>query len=81
MSAKTQKRLHKALDRLEAAAHKLAKRAATGATGATGAPRGDRQRADYQKLREDYAALERVTETATARLDNTIARLKGALEG
>lgn len=78
MSAKTQKRLHKALDRLEAAAHKLAKRAATGAAGA---PRGDRQRADYQKLREDYAALERVTETATARLDTTIARLKGALDG
>ena len=78
MSAKTQKRLQKALDRLEAAAHKLAKRAATGATGAT---RGDRQRADYQKLREDYAALERVTETASARLDTTIARLKGALEG
>lgn len=78
MSAKTQKRLQKALDRLEAAAHKLAKRAATGATGA---PRGDRQRADYQKLREDYAALERVTETATARLDTTIARLKGALDG
>ncbi len=78
MSAKTQKRLQKALDRLEAAAHELAKRAAAGATGA---PRGDRQRADYQKLREDYAALERVTETASARLDITIARLKGALEG
>ncbi len=76
MSAKAQKRLQKALDRLDAAAQKLAKRPA-----AAGAPRGDRQRADYQKLREDYAALERVTETATARLDTTIARLKGALEG
>ena len=78
MSAKAQKRLQKALDRLDAAAHKLAKRAAAGSTGS---PRGDHQRADHQKLREDYAALERVTEAATARLDTTIARLKGALEG
>ncbi len=71
MSAKAQKRLQKALDRLDAAAHKLAKRPA-----AAGAPRGD-----DRKLREDYAALERVTAAATARLDITIARLKGALEG
>lgn len=78
MSAKAQKRLQKALDRLDAAAQKLAKRSAAGSAGS---PRGDRQRGGDHKLREDYAALERVTAAATARLDITIARLKGALEG
>ena len=72
-----QQKLEAALDRLEAAAHRLKEQAATG-----GAPSGDQQKltTDLEKMRNDYAALEQVTETATDRLDAAIARLKTALE-
>lgn len=72
-----QKKLEAALDRLESAARSLKEQAATG-----GAPLGDQQQlaADLEKMRNDYAALEQVTETATDRLDAAIARLKTALE-
>ncbi len=72
-----QQKLEAALDRLEAAARRLKEQAAAG-----GAPQGDQQQlsADLEKMRNDYAALERVTETATDRLDAAIARLKTALE-
>ncbi len=72
-----QKKLEAALDRLEAAARSLKEQAAAG-----GAPLGDQQQlaADLEKMRNDYAALEQVTETATDRLDAAIARLKTALE-
>ncbi len=73
-----QQKLEAALDRLEAAARRLKEQAAAG-----GAPQGDRQQltADLEKMRNDYAALERVTETATDRLDAAIAHLRTALEG
>ena len=73
-----QQKLEAALDRLEAAARRLKEQAAAG-----GAPQGDQQQmsADLEKMRNDYAALEQVTETATGRLDAAIARLKTALEG
>ncbi len=72
-----QQKLEAALDRLEAAARRLKEQAAAG-----GAPQGDQQQlsADLEKMRNDYAALEQVTETATDRLDAAIARLKTALE-
>jgi hypothetical protein len=72
-----QQKLEAALDRLEAAALRLKEQAAAG-----GAPQGDQQQlsADLEKMRNDYAALEQVTETATDRLDAAIARLKTALE-
>ena len=72
-----QQKLEAALDRLEAAASRLKEQAATG-----GASPGDQQQltADLEKMRNDYAALEQVTETATGRLDAAIARLKTALE-
>ena len=72
-----QQKLEAALDRLEAAARRLKEQAAAG-----GAPQGDQQQlsADLEKMRNDYAALEQVTETATDRLDVAIARLKTALE-
>lgn len=73
-----QQKLETALDRLEAAAHRLKEQAAAGGT-----PPGDQPQltADLEKLRNDYAALEQVTETATDRLDAAIARLKTVLEG
>ncbi len=73
-----QQKLEAALDRLEAAARRLKEQAAAG-----GAPQGDQQQlsADLEKMRNDYAALEQVTETATARLDTAIARLRSVLEG
>lgn len=73
-----QQKLEAALDRLEAAARRLKEQAAAG-----GAPQGDQQQlsADLEKMRNDYAALERVTETATGRLDAAIAHLRTALEG
>ena len=73
-----QQKLEAALDRLEAAARRLKEQAAAG-----GAPQGDQQQlsADLEKIRNDYAALEQVTETATGRLDAAIARLKTVLEG
>jgi len=72
-----QKKLEAALDRLESAARSLKEQAAAG-----GAPLRDQQQlaADLEKMRNDYAALEQVTETATDRLDAAIARLKTALE-
>ena len=73
-----QQKLETALDRLEAAARRLKEQAAAG-----GAPPGDQQQltADLEKMRNDYAALEQVTETATNRLDTAIARLRTVLEG
>ena len=73
-----QQKLEAALDRLEAAARRLKEQAAAG-----GAPQGNQQQlsADLEKIRNDYAALEQVTETATGRLDAAIARLKTVLEG
>ncbi len=73
-----QQKLEAALDRLEAAARRLKEQAAAG-----GAPQGDQQQltADLEKMRNDYAALEQVTETATNRLDTAIARLRTVLEG
>ena len=73
-----QQKLEAALDRLEAAARRLKEQAAAG-----GAPQGDQQQlsADLEKIRNDYAALEQVTETATGRLDAAIADLKTVLEG
>ncbi len=73
-----QQKLEAALDRLEAAARRLKEQAAAG-----GAPQGDQQQltADLEKMRNDYAALEQVTETATVRLDAAIAHLRTALEG
>ena len=73
-----QQKLEAALDRLEAAARRLKEQAAAG-----GAPQGDQQQlsADLEKIRNDYAALGQVTETATGRLDAAIARLKTVLEG
>ncbi len=73
-----QQKLESALDRLEAAARRLREQAAAGS-----APPGDEQQlsADLEKMRGDYAVLEQVTETATARLDAAIARLKTTLEG
>ena len=72
-----QQRLEAALDRLEAAALRLKEQAAAG-----GAPPADQAKlgADLEKMRNDYAALEQVTQTATDRLDAAIARLKTALE-
>ena len=78
MTEQAQQRLLKALDRLEAASRTLTRRAAAGTTKE---PAAGRLRAEYRKLREDYAALERATATASARVDAVIARLKGALEG
>ena len=73
-----QQKLESALDRLEAAARRLREQADAGS-----ASPGDEQQlnADLEKMRGDYAALEQVTETATARLDAAIARLKTTLEG
>ncbi len=73
-----QQKLEAALDRLEAAARRLKEQATAG-----GAPQGDQQQlsADLEKIRNDYAALEQVTETATGRLDAAIAHLKTVLEG
>ena len=73
-----QQKLEAALDRLEAAARRLKEQAAAG-----GPPPGDQQQltADLEKMRNDYAALEQVTETATNRLDTAIARLRTVLEG
>ncbi len=73
-----QQKLEAALDRLEAAALRLKEQAAAGAP-----PPGDQQQltADLEKMRNDYAALEQVTETATNRLDTAIARLRTVLEG
>jgi hypothetical protein len=73
-----QKKLEAALDRLEAAARRLKEQAVAG-----DAPPGDQPQltADLEKLRNDYAALEQVTETATGRLDTAIARLRTVLEG
>ena len=73
-----QQKLEAALDRLEAAARRLKEQAAAG-----GAPQGDQQQlsADLEKIRNDYAALEQVTETAMGRLDAAIAHLKTVLEG
>ncbi len=73
-----QQKLETALDRLEAAARRLKEQAAAG-----GALQGDQQQltADLEKMRNDYAALEQVTETATNRLDTAIARLRTVLEG
>ncbi len=72
-----QQKLEAALDRLEAAARRLKEQAAAG-----GAPQGDQQQlsANFEKMRNDYAALEQVTDTATGRLDAAIARLKTVLE-
>ncbi len=76
--AQAQQKLEAALDRLEAAARRLKEQTAAGS-----APPGDQQQltADLEKMRNDYAALEQVTETATDRLDSAIARLKTVLEG
>ncbi len=89
VETKAQQRLQKALDRLEAAADGLSERAAAReaidgeADGEAVALRADRDRlsADLDKLRQDYAALERVAGTASTRLDDAIDRLKGAMEG
>ena len=75
-TAEAQQRLQRAFDRLETAARKLADRAASAPV-----ENDEAASAEMAKLRQDYAALERVTESASARLDAAIARLSGALEG
>ncbi len=66
-AAEAQKRLQGAFDRLETAMRKLADPAVASA--------------EIAKLRRDNAELERAAESASARLDATITRLGGTLEG
>ena len=82
-TAEAQQRLQRAFDRLETAARRLADRAAAAPAPVENDPVGNDEAASAEmaKLRQDYAALERVTESASARLDAAIARLSGALEG
>lgn len=82
-TAKAQKRLHKAFDRLEAAARGLKDRAqGDGSDGA--ALEGlraecDRLNGEIETMRRDHAALEQVTEAASARIDAAVIRLKSTL--
>ncbi len=79
-AAKAQRRLQKALDRLEAAARTLKERAGAGEVDTLRADR-DRLSAELDKARADYAALAQTAEAASARLDDAVVRLKAAMEG
>ena len=70
--------MHKALDRLEAAARALKERAASAAASGGEA---DTLRAELDKARADNAALAETAEAASARLDAAVVRLKAAMEG
>ena len=90
-TAKAQKRLHKAFDRLESAARALKDRAQGDGAGAGSDPgsdnaaldalRAERDRlaGELETMRKDHAALEQVTETASTRIDAAVARLKSTL--
>ena len=82
-TAKAQKRLQKAFDRLEAAARGLKDRAQGdgSADGALEALRADRDRlaGELETMRKDHAALAQVTEAASARIDAAVTRLKSTL--
>lgn len=86
-TAKAQKRLHKAFDRLEAAARGLKDRAQGDGSGAgsdDAALEGlraecDRLNGEIETMRRDHAALEQVTEAASARIDAAVIRLKSTL--
>ena len=86
-TAKAQKRLQKAFDRLEAAARGLKDRAqgdgsdAGSDDGALEALRADCDRlaGELEAMRKNHAALEQVTETASARIDAAVTRLKSTL--
>ncbi len=82
-TSKAQKRLQKAFDRLEAAARGLKDRAQGDGSGdgEFEALRAecDRLAGELETMRKDHAALEQVTETASARIDAAVTRLKSTL--
>ncbi len=86
-TGKAQERLQKAFDRLEAAARSLKDRAQGGGSDARSdngeleALRAecDRLAGELETMRKDHAALEQVTETASARIDAAVIRLKSTL--
>ncbi len=90
-TAKAQKRLRKAFDRLEAAARGLKDRAQGDGSDAgsdAGSDDGefealrvecDRLAGEIETMRKHHAALEQVTETASARIDAAVTRLKSTL--
>ncbi len=76
-TAKAQKRLQLAFDRLEAAARRLKDRDqgdadASAALAAVGA--------ELDKTRSDYAALEAKADAASTRIDAAVVRLKAVLD-
>ena len=86
-TAKAQERLQKAFDRLEAAAQGLKDRAQGDGSGAAldggklEALRAecDRLAGELETMRQGHAALERITEAASSRIDAAVTRLKSTL--
>lgn len=76
-TAKAQKRLQIAFDRLEAAARTLKER---GHDEADSTAALEKVRAELDQTRKDYAELEGRTATATARIDAVVNRLKTVLD-
>ena len=77
-TAKAQERLQAAFDRLEAAARALKDRAQGDAAGDSNV---EALQAELEKARADNAALSKVTESASARIDAAVTRLRSVLDG
>jgi hypothetical protein len=73
-TAKAQERLQAAFDRLEAAARALK-------DNAQGDGNAETLQADLDKARADNAALAKITESASGRIDAAVTRLRTVLEG
>ena len=76
-TAKAQKRLQRAFDRLEAAARRLKDR---GHEEASASDALEKVRGELADLRQDYTALERKAAGASERIDAAVVRLKAVLD-
>ena len=77
-TAKAQDRLQVAFDQLEAAASSLKDRAQGDAADES---KVDALQVELNKSRADNAALSKVTESASARIDAAVTRLRSVLDG
>ena len=77
-TAKAQDRLQVAFDRLEAAARSLKDRAQGNAADES---KVDTLQAELNTARADNAELSKVTESASARIDAAVVRLRSVLDG
>lgn len=76
-TAKAQKRLQLAFERLEAAARRVKDRSHDEATASAAL---EKVRAELAEARRDYAALERKAAGASDRIDAAVVRLKAVLD-